>query len=182
MYGFMAKLSIAALNICQILMRLRLPWLKFVLLISQIYSDLIWPLATTSHSSNKDLSMELLIIRTINVFHFRKSNSREGASSQASRDPKVPPSVMPNIHPRPNLHAQHHNLDTLERLVFEDFNGSPYTSKSTIVINGWESICCNFKLVRRKFEFVDPRGYINIAWLSIQVKQIYSISIGYFRA
>ena len=141
-----------------------------------------WPLATTSHSSNKDLSMELLIIRTINVFHFRKSNSREGASSQASRDPKVPPSVMPNIHPRPNLHAQHHNLDTLERLVFEDFNGSPYTSKSTIVINGWESICCNFKLVRRKFEFVDPRGYINIAWLSIQVKQIYFISIGYLRA
>ena len=81
---------------------------------------------------------------------------------------------MPNIHPRPNLHAQHHNLDTLERLVFEDFNGSPYTSKSTIVISGWESIFCNFKLVRRKFEFVDPRGYINIAWLSIQVKQIYS--------
>ena len=118
--------------------------------------------------------MELLITGTINVFHFRKSNSREGASSQASRDPKVPPSVMPNIHPRPNLHAQHHNLDTLERLVFEDFNGSPYTSKSTIVISGWESICCNFKLVRRKFEFVDPRGYINIAWLSIQVKQIYS--------
>ena len=139
-------------------------------------------LATTSHSSNKNSSMELLITGTINVFHFRKSNSREGASSQASRDPKVPPSVMPNIHPRPNLHAQHHNLDTLERLVFEDFNGSPYTSKSTIVISGWESICCNFKLVRRKFEFVDPRGYINIAWLSIQVKQIYSISIGYLRA
>ena len=35
---------------------------------------------------------------------------------------------MPNIKPRPNLHAQHHNLDTLERLVFEDFNATPYTS------------------------------------------------------
>ena len=81
---------------------------------------------------------------------------------------------------RPNLHAQHHNLDTLERLVFEDFNGSPYTSKSTIVISGWESICCNFKLVRRKFEFVDPRGYINIAWLSIQVSKNCSIFDGYF--
>ena len=120
--------------------------------------------------------------RKMYILHFRKSNSREEPSSQTSHDPKVQPSVMPNIHPRPNLHAQHHNLDTLERLVFEDFNGSPYTSKSTIVISGWESIFCNFKLVRRKFEFVDPRGYINIAWLSIQVKKIYSISIGYFRA
>merc|ERR1719266_2391654 len=81
---------------------------------------------------------------------------------------RQPPTVMPSIQPRPNLHAQHHNLDTLERLVFEDFNGSPYTSKSTIVISGWDSICCNFQLIKRKFEFIDPRGYINIAWLFVQ--------------
>ena len=48
-------------------------------------------------------------------------------------EPRQPPTVMPNIKPRPNLHAQHHNLDTLERLVFEDFNATPYTSKGGIL-------------------------------------------------
>ena len=79
---------------------------------------------------------------------------------------------MPNIKPRPNLHAQHHNLDTLERLVFEDFNATPYTSKSTIVISGWDAILCDWKLIRRKFQFIDPRGYINISWLFVQVSQL----------
>jgi hypothetical protein len=79
-----------------------------------------------------------------------------------------PATVMPNIKPRPNLHAQHHNLDTLERLVFEDFNGSLYASKSTIVMSGCDG--CDWSLLRRKLEFIDPRGYINIAWLFVQVR------------
>ena len=98
------------------------------------------------------------------------------SSSQHRGETKQPnaaqtASVMPSIQPRPNLHAQHHNLDTLERMVFEDFNGSPYASKSTIVISAWDSICCNCKLVRRKLEYVDPRGYINITWLFVQVRE-----------
>ena len=93
-----------------------------------------------------------------------------------SREPKTTtPSVMPSIQPRPNLHAQQHNLDTLERLVFEDFNGSLYASKSTIVISAWDSICCNCSLIRRKFRFIDPRGYINITWLFIQVSLMKSL-------
>ena len=116
------------------------------------------------------MTSEYAYLKIFLKFFFRKQPSQE-ENSRESRDTKqsVQPSVMPNIQPRPNLHAQHHNLDTLERLVFEDFNGSPYTSKSTIVISGWDSICCNFQLIRRKFEFIDPRGYINIAWLFVQV-------------
>ena len=102
--------------------------------------------------------------------HYRKPQRPENIRENVRSPLVTTPSVMPNIHPRPNLHAQHHNLDTLERLVFEDFNGSPYASKSTIVISGWETVFCNCGLLRRKFEFIDPRGYINIAWLFVQVK------------
>ncbi len=122
-------------------------------------------------------------------FFFWRHKSKENDESTVLKEPQQHPTLLPNIKPRPNLHAQHHNLDTLERLVFEDFNGSPYASKSTIgkqnhnsywpahctvclhftVVSGWDAVCCNCSLLRRKLEFIDPRGYINIAWLFIQV-------------
>lgn len=98
-----------------------------------------------------------------------KGEAKKTESFKLQQAARQPPTVMPNIKPRPNLHAQHHNLDTLERLVFEDFNATPYTSKSTIVISGWDAILCDWKLIRRKFQFIDPRGYINISWLFVQV-------------
>ena len=102
--------------------------------------------------------------------YFRKPKGETKKAESFKLQPaRQPPTVMPNIKPRPNLHAQHHNLDTLERLVFEDFNATPYTSKSTIVISGWDAILCDWKLIRRKFQFIDPRGYINISWLFVQV-------------
>ena len=102
--------------------------------------------------------------------YFRKPKGETKKTESFKLQPaRQPPTVMPNIKPRPNLHAQHHNLDTLERLVFEDFNATPYTSKSTIVISGWDAILCDWKLIRRKFQFIDPRGYINISWLFVQV-------------
>ena len=65
--------------------------------------------------------------------YFRKPKGETKKAESFKLQPaRQPPTVMPNIKPRPNLHAQHHNLDTLERLVFEDFNATPYTSKSTI--------------------------------------------------
>ena len=102
---------------------------------------------------------------------FRRKNENSFRLKKVTK-PQIEPTVatvMPDIKPRPNLHAQQHNLDTLERLVFEDFNGSPYASKSTIVMSGWDSLCCQWSLIKRKLDFIDPRGYINISWLFVQV-------------
>ena len=116
------------------------------------------------------LQFQHWIIIFFSIMYFRKPKGETKKTESFKLQPaRQPPTVMPNIKPRPNLHAQHHNLDTLERLVFEDFNATPYTSKSTIVISGWDAILCDWKLIRRKFQFIDPRGYINISWLFVQV-------------
>ena len=61
-------------------------------------------------------------------------------------------------------HQRHQKIDAFERLVFEDFNSQLYASKSTIDMNNWLALC-DWYTVRRKLEYIDPRGYINIAWL-----------------
>ena len=61
-------------------------------------------------------------------------------------------------------HERHQKIDALEHLVFEDFNSSLYASKSTISMNNWSALC-DWYTIKRKFEYIDPRGYINIAWL-----------------
>ena len=108
----------------------------------------------------------------LHSFSIRKSESLKRINE--APQPSVA-TVMPDIKPRPNLHAQQHNLDTLERLVFEDFNGSPYASKSTIVMSGWDSFCCQWGLLKRKLDYIDPRGYINISWLFVQVKLFHRV-------
>lgn len=70
--------------------------------------------------------------------------------------------------PEENAKERHKKLDALERIVFEDFNSSLYASKSTVVMDGFESYL-NFGKVKQKLKFIDPRGYINICWLSLQV-------------
>ena len=108
-------------------------------------------------------------------FSIRKSESSSLKRITTEAPQPTVATVMPDIKPRPNLHAQQHNLDTLERMVFEDFNGSPYASKSTIVMSGWDSICCQWSLLKRKLDYIDPRGYINISWLFIQVSHTWLI-------
>ena len=61
-------------------------------------------------------------------------------------------------------HQRHQKIDAFERLVFEDFNSPLYASKSTISMNTWSSIC-DWNTIKRKIEYIDPRGYINISWL-----------------
>ena len=64
-------------------------------------------------------------------------------------------------------HQRHQKIDALERLVFEDFNSPLYASKSTISMKNWHTLC-DWYTLKRKFEYIDPRGYINIAWLFLQ--------------
>ena len=61
-------------------------------------------------------------------------------------------------------HQRHQKIDAFERLVFEDFNSPLYASKSTISMNNWSSLC-NWQVLKQKFEYIDPRGYINMSWL-----------------
>ena len=61
-------------------------------------------------------------------------------------------------------HQRHQKIDAFERLVFEDFNSPLYASKSTISMSNWYSFC-DWYTVKRKVEYIDPRGYINISWL-----------------
>ena len=71
---------------------------------------------------------------------------------------------------------RHQKLDALERLVFEDFNSSLYASKSTITMSNWRSFFDWYR-VRQKVEYIDPRGSINIAWLSLQGNEMSHIII-----
>ena len=52
-------------------------------------------------------------------------------------------------------------------MVFEDFNAALYASKSTIDFS-WDEKW-TFAKLRKKLEFIDPRGYVNILWLALQV-------------
>ena len=61
-------------------------------------------------------------------------------------------------------HQKHQKIDAFERLVFEDFNSPLYASKSTITMNNWSSLF-DWHMIKRKLEFIDPRGYVNISWL-----------------
>ena len=61
-------------------------------------------------------------------------------------------------------HQRHQKIDAFERIVFEDFNSPLYASKSTISMSTWRSLC-DWDLIKRKLEYIDPRGYINISWL-----------------
>ena len=61
-------------------------------------------------------------------------------------------------------HQKHQKIDAFERLVFEDFNSPLYASKSTITMNNWSSLF-DWYMIKRKLEFIDPRGYVNISWL-----------------
>ena len=61
-------------------------------------------------------------------------------------------------------HQKHQKIDAFERLVFEDFNSPLYASKSTISMNNWSSLCDCY-MIKRKLEYIDPRGYVNISWL-----------------
>ena len=63
-------------------------------------------------------------------------------------------------------HQKHQKIDAFERLVFEDFNSPLYASKSTINMNNWSSFC-DWYVIKRKLEYIDPRGYVNISWLFI---------------
>ncbi|CAB4070198.1 CNGB1 [Lepeophtheirus salmonis] len=56
-----------------------------------------------------------------------------------------------------------------KNLVYEDFNSSRYASKSTIHLLGNEGTEGIIKYIKTKLSnFVDPRGYMNIYWLSLQ--------------
>ena len=52
-------------------------------------------------------------------------------------------------------------------MVFEDFNAALYASKSTIDFS-WDEKW-TFQKLRKKLEYIDPRGYVNILWLALQV-------------
>ena len=66
-----------------------------------------------------------------------------------------------------NAHTNQAYHDAMEKMVFEDFNSPMYTSKSTINFDTWGSLLNIHKIIG-KVEYIDPRGYINIAWLFLQ--------------
>ena len=80
--------------------------------------------------------------KIISEFHWKINFNFRRPRDSFKLQSKQPPTVMPNIKPRPNLHAQHHNLDTLERLVFEDFNATPYTSVPFMCLLCWPKGFC----------------------------------------
>eukprot|EP00095_Tigriopus_kingsejongensis_P000955 snap_masked-scaffold83_size396513-processed-gene-0.1 protein:Tk00955 transcript:snap_masked-scaffold83_size396513-processed-gene-0.1-mRNA-1 annotation:"cyclic nucleotide-gated cation channel beta-1" len=69
------------------------------------------------------------------------------------------------------LRAENNDLNhlrniALRRMVYEDFNASLYASKSTIDLSWGHD--WTWSRLRKKLEYIDPRGYINIFWLSLQ--------------
>ena len=79
-----------------------------------------------------------------------------------------PPSPDPITDDEDNEEVTAANARALQKMVFEDFDAAVYASKTSIDVKAGDNPCEIIGNVWRYLEFVDPRGYLNITWLSLQ--------------